>query len=50
MFVSRIVHRMTDDPFSLWANLKPALVALVFIALPLLGLIVLLEKIFRKPR
>jgi hypothetical protein len=41
---------MIPDPeFALWPNLRPALVALVFIALPLFGLILLLERMFRKP-
>jgi hypothetical protein len=40
---------MINDPsFDLWANLQPALVALVFITLPLFGVIVLLEKVFSR--
>jgi hypothetical protein len=40
---------MIDDPsFNLWANLQPVLLALMFIAIPLFGLIVLLGRMFRK--
>jgi hypothetical protein len=40
---------MPDPSFDLWTNFKPVVAALVFVTLPLFGLFLLLEKIFRKP-